>query len=85
MSEEPDMINITLDNGRSSRQLIIGISLFLAFQAIRKSLKYDKSVLTPNQDLLHARSGIRDGASGICRIKWRTHARDSPNLILERA
>ena len=37
MSEEPDIINTTLDNGRSLRQLIIGISLFLAFQAIRES------------------------------------------------
>ena len=36
VSEEPDMINATLDNGRSLRQLIIGVSLFLAFQAIRK-------------------------------------------------
>ena len=36
MSEEPDMINATLDNGRSLRQLIIGVSLFFAFQAIRK-------------------------------------------------
>ena len=34
VSEEPDMINSTLDNGRSLRQLIIGVSLFLAFQAI---------------------------------------------------
>ena len=31
VNEEPDMINITLDNGRSLRQLIIGVSLFLAF------------------------------------------------------
>ena len=36
VSEEPDMINTTLDN-RSLRQLIIGVSLFLAFQAIKKS------------------------------------------------
>ena len=42
VSEEPDMINTTLDNGRSLRQLIIGVSLFLAFQAIRKSEKYVK-------------------------------------------
>ena len=27
---------ITLYNGRSLRQIIIGVSLFLAFQAIRK-------------------------------------------------
>ena len=37
VSEEPDMVNITFDNGRSLRQLTIGVSLFLAFQAIRKS------------------------------------------------
>ena len=36
MSEETDVINATLDNGRSLRQIIIGVSLFLVFQAIRK-------------------------------------------------
>ena len=30
------MINTTLDNRRSLRQLIVGDNLFLAFQAIRK-------------------------------------------------
>ena len=45
VSEEPDMINTTLDNGRSLRQLIIGISLFLGFQAIRKS----KNMLNSDQ------------------------------------
>ena len=37
--EEPDMImiNTTLDNGKNLRQLIIGVSLFLSFQAVRKS------------------------------------------------
>ena len=39
VSEEPDMINTTLENGRSLRQFIIGVSLFLAFLAIRKKLK----------------------------------------------
>ena len=63
MSEEPDMINTTLDNGRSLRQLIIGVSLFLAFQAIRKSLKYVKFRLTTNQDLLQARSSVKFGES----------------------
>ena len=79
------MINTTLDNGRSLRQLIIGVNLFLAFQSIRKSKKYVNFRLTPSQDLLHARSGITDDDSGICRIKWRTDARDSTNLTLERA
>ena len=36
VSEEPDMINSTLDNGRSVKQLIIGISLFLAFKLLGK-------------------------------------------------
>ena len=75
------MINTTLDNGRSLRQLIIGVSLFLGFQAIRNSEKYVKFRLTTNQ----ARSSIRDGDSGICRIKWRTDVRDSPNLTLDQA
>ena len=77
------MTNTSLDNGRSLRQLIIGVSLFLAFQAIRKSKKYVKFRSIPNQDLLHARSGSTDDDSGICRIKWRTDARDSPNLTKE--
>ena len=63
MNEEPDIINITLDNGRSLRQLIIGVSFFLAFQAIRKSLKYVKFRLTTNQDLFQARSRVRFGVS----------------------
>ena len=37
VSEELDMTNTTLDNGRSLRQLIIGVTLFVAFHAIRKS------------------------------------------------
>ena len=61
VSEEPDMINTTLDNGRSLRQLIIGASLFLAFQAIKKSLKYVKFRLTTNQDLFQARSSVKFG------------------------
>ena len=63
VSEESDMINITLDTGRSLRQLTIGVSLFLAFQAIRKSLKYVKFRLTTNQDLFQARSSVKFGES----------------------
>ena len=63
LSEEPDMINTTFDNGRSLRQRIIGVSFFLAFQAIRKSLKYVKFRLTTNQDLLQAGSCVRFGES----------------------
>ena len=32
VSEEPDMINATLDIGRSLKQIIIGVSFFFAFQ-----------------------------------------------------
>ena len=63
VSEESDMINITLDNGRSLKQLIIGVSFFLAFQAIKKSLKYVKFRLTTNQDLFQARSSVKSGES----------------------
>ena len=57
------MINTTLDNGRSLRQLIIGVSLFLGFQVIRKTLKYVKFRLTTNQDLFQARSSVKFGES----------------------
>ena len=63
VSDEPNMINTTPDNGRSLRQLIIGVSLLLAFQAIRKSLKYVKFRLTANQDLFQARSSVKFGES----------------------
>ena len=63
MSQEPDMINTTLDNGRSLRQLIVGVSFFLAFQAIRKSLKCVKFRFTTNQDLFQARSSVKFGES----------------------
>ena len=63
VSEEPDTINTTLDNGRSIRQFIIGDTFFLAFQAIRKSLKYVKFRLTTNQDLFQARSSVKFGES----------------------
>ena len=79
------MINTTLANRRSSKLIFIGVSLFLAFQASRKSYKYFEFRLTSNEDLFHARSSIRDGDSDICRIKWTTHATDSPSLTLERA
>ena len=59
----PDMINTTLDNRRSLRQRIIGVSLFLAFQAIRKSLKYVKFRLTTNQVLFQACSSVKFGES----------------------
>ena len=47
VSEEPDMINATLDNRRSLRQVLIGVSLFLAFQAIRKV----KNMLNSDQQI----------------------------------
>ena len=39
--EEPDMISTTFDNGRSLRQLIIDVSLFLAFQTVKNMLNSD--------------------------------------------
>ena len=57
------MINTTLDNVRTLRQLIIGVNLFLAFQAIRKSLKYVKFRSTANQDLFQARPSVKLGES----------------------
>ena len=44
-----------------------------------------RSTLIQYQDFSHARSNIKNGESGVCVIKWRTDARDSPNLTLERA
>ena len=63
VNEDPDMINTTLDNRRSLRQLIIGVSFFLAFQAVRKSLKYVKFRLAANQDLFQALSSVKFGES----------------------
>ena len=63
VSEEPDMINTTFDNGRCLRQLINGVSFSFVFQAIRKSLKYVKFRLTTNQDLFQARSSVKFGES----------------------
>ena len=57
------MINTTFENGRSLRQLIVGVSFFLAFSAIRKSLKYVNFRLTTNQDLFQARSSVNFGES----------------------
>ena len=37
VSEEPDMINVTLDNERSSNKFLFGIRLLLVLQAIRKN------------------------------------------------
>ena len=55
------MTNTTLDNERSLRQLIISVSLFLAFQAVRRSLKYVKFRSTTNEDLFQARSSVKFG------------------------
>ena len=66
VSEEPDMINATLDNGRSLRQIMFGVSLFLVFQAIRKILKFVKFRSAPKRDLFHVPSSIKDGDSSIC-------------------
>ena len=63
VSEEPDTINTTLNNGRSLRQLVIGVSFFIAFQVIRNCLKCVKFRLTTNQDLFQACSGVKFGES----------------------
>ena len=85
MSEELDMINTTLDNGRSLRQLIIGVSLLLVFQAIRESQKYVKFRLTTNQDLFQARSSVKFGESLASVLYLIQHMPESPSLTLERA
>ena len=36
VTEELDMVNATLDNGKSVRQIIICVSLFLVFQLLEK-------------------------------------------------
>ena len=85
VSEEPDMTNTTLDNRRSLRQLIIGVSLLLAFQAIMKSLKYVKFILTTNQELFQARSSVKFGESLASVLHLVQQMSESPSLILERA
>ena len=85
VSEEPDMTNTTTDNGRSLRQLIVGVSLFFAFQAIRKSLKYVKFRLTINQDLFQARSSVKFGECIASVLHLIQQMPESPSLILQRA
>ena len=63
LSEGPNIINTTLDNGRGLRQFIIGVSFFLEFEDIRKSLKYVKFRLRTNQDLFQAGSSVKFGES----------------------
>ena len=63
VSEEPDMINTTLDNGRSLKHSVIVVRFFFAFQDIRKSLKHVKFRLTIYQDLFQARSSVKFGES----------------------
>ena len=85
VSEEPDLINTSLDKRKSLRRLIIGVSLFLAFQAIRKSSKYVKFRLTTNQDLLQARSSVKFGESLASVLHLIQQMPVSPSLTLERA
>ena len=82
VSEEPDMINTTLDNGRSLRQVIIGVSMFLAFQAIRKSKKYVKFRLTTDQDLFQAPSSVKFGESLASALHLIQQMPESLSLIL---
>ena len=47
-----------------------------------------ESMLNLNQyqiKMFYAHSRMKDGDGGNCGIKWRTDARDSPNLMLKRA
>ena len=37
VSEEPDMINATTDNGGSLTIFLFGVSFFVLFQAVKKS------------------------------------------------
>ena len=57
----------------------------LCFKLLEKVKKKVKFNLITNQYLFRTRSRIKDGESGISRIKSRTDARNSPNLIPERA
>ena len=82
VSEQPDMINTTL-NGRSLRQLVIGVSLFFAFAAIRKSLKYVKFRLTSNQDLFQVHSSVKFGESLSSVLHLIRQMPESLSLILE--
>ena len=67
VSENSGMINATLNNEKSLKQIFIRYkSWFFVFQATRKSLKYVKFKLIPNQHLFYARSRIKDGESRIC-------------------
>ena len=85
VSEEPDMTNTTLDNRRSLRELIIGVSLLLAFQAIMKSLKYVKFRSTINQELFQARSSVKFGESLASVLHLIQQMSESLSLILEQA
>ena len=64
----------------ASDNLLSVLVYSLHFKLLEKVKKYVKFRLTSNQDLLHAPSGTTDDNSGICRIKWITDARDSPNF-----
>ena len=67
MSEERDMMNATLDNGKTSQnKFVFGVSLFLVYQATRLRYKYIKFRLIPNQDLA-SRFGKVNLASGESR------------------
>ena len=57
----------------------------LYFQQLERVKKNVKFKLIPNQDLFQAVFSIKDGGSCICSTEWRTDARDSRYLTLERA
>ena len=50
VSEDLDIKNATLDNGRSLNNFVFSVGLFLLFPPIRQSQKYIKFKLKQNQD-----------------------------------
>ena len=48
VSEELDMINVTLDNGRRLKQFLFGVSLFLVSLCFKLLEKVEKKMLNLN-------------------------------------
>ena len=66
VSDEPNMIQATLDNGRSLKHVFYTVFTVPSVSSYEKGRKYVKFKLIPNQGLFHACSNIKDGESGIC-------------------
>ena len=63
MSEEQEMINATLGNGKRLKQILIQ---FLYIKLLVKVTNMLNSDQYPNQGLFRACSSIKEGESGIC-------------------